>query len=378
MCVHDDGQAVEGKSRRRCAPSALSQRLSDEGRSDDPRSYYSVSSRLVRETPNAWKANQYDNLSNRQAHYEQTGRRSGGKPPRSITHLVRASARRHDLRSARYLREKKPAIKPWASTRTDRFQEVQRDRHFDKNEIYPYSTEASGDFLPKKVEFDLIDHFEKVTDKDAAIMTGASTREKASSPATRRGPRWRGLLQLRDRSRRMTWSSCSPRPRHALSRQDVQRRLDARKRLPREDRTRRGRSGPSKRRVPLVTLRATDSVARAVKVMTDNASRSSVTRRRRVVGAINETQLYAASSSIPVSTRSRSKRSCSRRFRSLTSDRRRIAGEDDHAGEPAVLVRDFKTENTYIITRSDVIKCVLLALPALGSSARVSRGRGRP
>jgi cystathionine beta-synthase len=29
---------------------------------EDPRSYYSVSSRLVNEIPNAWKPNQYDNL----------------------------------------------------------------------------------------------------------------------------------------------------------------------------------------------------------------------------------------------------------------------------------------------------------------------------
>src|ERR1700736_6395038 len=40
---------------------------------EDPRSYYSVSSRLEKEVPNAWKANQYDNLSNTAAHYEQTG-----------------------------------------------------------------------------------------------------------------------------------------------------------------------------------------------------------------------------------------------------------------------------------------------------------------
>src|SRR5512147_2813065 len=40
---------------------------------EDPRSYYSVSSRLVAQTPNSWKANQYDNLSNSQAHYETTG-----------------------------------------------------------------------------------------------------------------------------------------------------------------------------------------------------------------------------------------------------------------------------------------------------------------
>src|SRR5688572_2812051 len=37
---------------------------------EDPRSYYSVSSRLEKEIPDAWKANQYDNLSNSAAHYE--------------------------------------------------------------------------------------------------------------------------------------------------------------------------------------------------------------------------------------------------------------------------------------------------------------------
>src|SRR5580700_6734414 len=39
---------------------------------EDPRSYYSVSSRLQKDVPNSWKANQYDNLSNSAAHYDQT------------------------------------------------------------------------------------------------------------------------------------------------------------------------------------------------------------------------------------------------------------------------------------------------------------------
>lgn len=55
---------------------------------EDPRSYYSVSSRLVKETPNSWKANQYDNLSNSQAHYEQTGPEIWEQTEGKITHLV--------------------------------------------------------------------------------------------------------------------------------------------------------------------------------------------------------------------------------------------------------------------------------------------------
>jgi len=40
---------------------------------EDPRSYYSIAARLAKEIPNSFHANQYDNLANRQAHYESTG-----------------------------------------------------------------------------------------------------------------------------------------------------------------------------------------------------------------------------------------------------------------------------------------------------------------
>src|SRR3982750_3106914 len=55
---------------------------------EDPRSYYSVSSRLEKEVPNSWKPNQYDNLSNSQAHYEWTGPEIGEETEGKITHLV--------------------------------------------------------------------------------------------------------------------------------------------------------------------------------------------------------------------------------------------------------------------------------------------------
>src|SRR5947208_15981954 len=54
---------------------------------DDPRSYYSVSSRLARELPNAWKADQYDNLSNTAAHYDRTGPEIWEQTVGTITHL---------------------------------------------------------------------------------------------------------------------------------------------------------------------------------------------------------------------------------------------------------------------------------------------------
>lgn len=54
---------------------------------EDPKSYYSVSSRLEKEIPNSWKPNQYDNLSNSKAHYEQTGPEIWEQTEGKITHF---------------------------------------------------------------------------------------------------------------------------------------------------------------------------------------------------------------------------------------------------------------------------------------------------
>ena len=71
---------------------------------------------------------------------------------------------------------------------------------FDKNEIYPYITEGIGeDFLPQNVDFSLIDHFEKVTDRDAAIMTRRIAREEGIFAGNSAGSAMAGLLQLADR-----------------------------------------------------------------------------------------------------------------------------------------------------------------------------------
>ena len=116
---------------------------------------------------------------------------------------------------------------------------------FDKHEIYPYITEGIGeDFLPKNVDFDVIDHFEKVTDKDAAIMTRRIAREEGIFAGNSAGSAMAGLLQLKDHfNARRPGRRHLPRPRVALSRQDVQRRLDAREGLHREDRHDGARSG---------------------------------------------------------------------------------------------------------------------------------------
>jgi cystathionine beta-synthase len=167
----------------------------------DPRSYYSVSRRLAEETPNSWYVNQYDNLSNRQAHYESTGpeiwEQTGGK----ITHFVVGVGTGGTISGVgKYLKEKNPNIKIWGiDTYGSVFKKYKETGIFDENEIYPYITEGIGeDILPKNVDFDIIDLFEKVTDKDAAVYTRKLAREEGIFVGNSAGSAIKGLLQLKD------------------------------------------------------------------------------------------------------------------------------------------------------------------------------------
>ena len=160
-----------------------------------------MSSRLVNETPNSWKANQYDNLSNAQAHYESTGpeiwEQTGGK----IDHLVVGVGTGGTIcGTGRFLKEKNPNLKVWGiDTYGSVFKKLKETGIFDKNEIYPYITEGIGeDFVPKNVDMDLIDHFEKVTDRDAAIFTRKIVKDEGIFVGNSAGSAMAGLLQLKD------------------------------------------------------------------------------------------------------------------------------------------------------------------------------------
>lgn len=168
---------------------------------EDPRSYYSVSSRLVKETPNSWKANQYDNLSNSQAHYETTGPEIWKQTEGKVTHLVVGVGTGGTIcGTGKYLKEKNPKIKVWGiDTYGSIFKKLKETGILDKNEIYPYITEGIGeDFLPKNVDMNIIDHFEKVTDKDAALMTREIVRKEGIFVGNSAGSAMAGLLQLKN------------------------------------------------------------------------------------------------------------------------------------------------------------------------------------
>jgi cystathionine beta-synthase len=169
---------------------------------EDPRSYYSVSTRLAKEIPNAWKPNQYDNLSNSQAHYEQTGPEIWEQTEGKITHLVVGVGTGGTIcGTGKYLKEKNPNIQILGiDTYGSVFKKYKETGIFDKNEIYPYITEGIGeDFLPANVDFSIIDYFEKVTDKDAAVMTRRIPREEGIFVGNSAGSAMAGLMQMANR-----------------------------------------------------------------------------------------------------------------------------------------------------------------------------------
>ncbi len=148
---------------------------------DDPRSYYSVARKLNRDIPNSYYPNQYDNLSNSLAHYETTGPEIWKDTDGKITHYAAGVGTGGSMcGTAKYLKEQNPnVITVGIDTYGSVFKKYKETGIFDEKEIYPYLTEGIGeDILPKNVDFSLIDHFIKVTDKDAAVMTRRLAKEE--------------------------------------------------------------------------------------------------------------------------------------------------------------------------------------------------------
>ena len=169
---------------------------------DDPRSYYSTSKRLAEETPNSWYVNQYDNPSNTKAHYESTGPEIWEQTEGKITHFVVGVGTGGTISGVgKYLKEKNPDIKIWGiDTYGSVFKKYHETGEFDENEIYPYITEGIGeDILPANVNFDVIDGFTKVTDKDAAVYTRKLAEVEGMFLGNSAGAAMKGLLQLKDK-----------------------------------------------------------------------------------------------------------------------------------------------------------------------------------
>lgn len=141
---------------------------------DDERSYYSVAKRLHDENKGSVYINQYFNQLNIDAHYKTTGPEIWEQTNGLITHLVACSGTGGTISGiAKYLKEQNPKIRILG---VDAFGSVLKKYHetreFDNNEIYPYRIEGLGkNLIPSATDFDIIDHFMKVTDEESAHAT---------------------------------------------------------------------------------------------------------------------------------------------------------------------------------------------------------------
>ena len=167
---------------------------------EDPQSYYSTAKRIGDETENSWYVNQYNNLSNREAHYLSTGPEIWEQTNGKITHFVVGVGTGGTISGvAKFLKKQNSNIKIWGiDTYGSAFKKYHETGIFDKKEVYPYITEGIGeDIIPENVDFDLIDYFEKVTDEDAARYTRKLAKEEGIFAGNSCGAAVKGVIQLK-------------------------------------------------------------------------------------------------------------------------------------------------------------------------------------
>jgi cystathionine beta-synthase len=328
---------------------------------EDPRSYYSVSSRLEKEIPNSWKANQYDNLSNMQAHYETTGPEIWEQTEGKITHLVVGVGTGGTISgTARYIKERNPNLKVWGiDTYGSVFKKYKETGIFDKSEIYPYLTEGIGeDFLPKNVDFDIIDLFEKVTDKDAALMTREIVSKEGIWVGNSAGAAIAGLLQLKDRLTEndvvvVIFHDHGSRYLAKIFNDNWMREkgfLD-KKGLTAKDIT------ANRKGIKLLSVDKNKTIKEALQLMNEHDfSQIPVSDQGRIIGSLNENAIYKALVANPEVKNQPVETIMQQAFPFVD-----ISTSIDElaamlkAGNDAVLVKDFKQNETFIITRYDIM-----------------------
>jgi cystathionine beta-synthase len=331
---------------------------------EDPRSYYSVSSRLVKEVPNSWKANQYDNLSNRQAHYEQTGPEIWDQTDGKITHLlVGAGTGGTIIGTGKFLKEKNPAIKVWGiDTYGSVLKKVHETGVLDRNEIYPYVTEGIGeDFVPQNYDFSIIDHFEKVTDKDAAVMTREICRKEGIWVGNSAGSAIAGLLQMKDK---LKPSDVVVVIFHDHGSRYLAKMFNDEWMLKMGYLDRKGMTAAdvvsSRKNIQLMTIEKNQPISEALRIITENNfSQLPVTSGDRIVGSLSDNLVFNHLLKNPETKKDAVETIMQEAIpfvdstTSLQELSKMISGD-----RTAVLVKDFKANQNFIITKSDIVEAL--------------------
>ena len=332
---------------------------------EDPRSYYSVAARLNKEIKNSFYPNQYDNPSNSQAHYEQTGPEIWDQTDGKITHFVVGVGTGGTIcGTARYLKEKNPAIKIWGiDVYGSVFKKYKETGIFDKNEIYPYVTEGIGeDFLPKNVDFSLIDLFEKVTDKDAALMTREIVKKEGIWVGNSAGSAIAGLHQLKEKLTEkdvvvVLFHDHGTRYLGKIFNDEWMRKMGY---IDKKGMTASDIVG-NRKNTELVTIDKNDTIAHALRIINENNfSQIPVTSDDRIVGSIYENLVFnhilknTSAKDDKVGTIMQEALPFADITTPITELSEMIAGD-----RMAVLVKDFKAGRTFIITKSDIAEALI-------------------
>lgn len=331
---------------------------------EDPRSYYSVAARLNKEIANSFYPNQYDNLSNRQAHYEQTGPEIWDQTDGKITHLVVGAGTGSAIcGTGKYLKEKNPNVKVWGIDTYGSVLKVFRDTgKMDQNEIYPYVTEGIGeDFIPKNYDFGIIDHFEKVTDKDAALMTREIVQKEGIWVGNSAGSAVAGLLQLKNQLTEkdvvvIIFHDHGTRYIGKIFNDEWMRKMGYldKKGMTAQDLV------SSRKNTELMTIEKSDSIANALKLISEhNFSQIPVTSGDRIIGSIYENLVFNTIMENP-NAKNDAVESIMQEalpFVDISTPLETLSKmiSDDRT---AVLVKDFKANRSFIITKSDIAEAL--------------------
>jgi len=168
--------------------------------SGDPLSYYSQAKTASENIPNSFYVNQYFNNANFDAHYKSTGpelwRQSGGL----ITHFVATVGTGGTISgTATYLKEQNPDIKIiGVDADGSILTKYHESGKVDMSESHPYLLEGVGKgMIPGNIDFDIIDRFIKVDDKNSAFRTRQLAKREAIFAGYSSGAAIQAILQLR-------------------------------------------------------------------------------------------------------------------------------------------------------------------------------------